>query len=291
MYQCLCGKNREPGSCFDMLQTTLLNLILPLLSSAKYRIGALHALVLKKIPLPTSFSSGVDSTNTPFLVDSSGRKVFLSSIERRILYRRGVDRRLEELVHQYGLSEILAEGVDTFVDVGANIGEFGLVLSGDIGVTYVGFEPDPSAFSALKKNAPNGVLINKAVSDYEGESILYLATSTADSSLHLPTVTVDNQVQISVTTLDAALREAGILKIDVLKVEAEGSEPEVLRGAKNILRQTSVCVVDAGPEKYGASTAPECIKILQMAGFELLDLRFPRGILVFENSYRKPEGK
>jgi FkbM family methyltransferase len=187
--------------------------------------------------------------------------------------------------------KILAEGVDTFVDVGANIGEFGLVLSGDIGVTYVGFEPDPSAFLALEKNAPNGVLINKAVSDYEGESIFYLATSTADSSLHLPTVTVDNQVQISVTTLDAALREAGILKIDVLKVEAEGSEPEVLRGAKNILRQTSVCVVDAGPEKYGASTAPECIKILQMAGFELLDLRFPRGILVFENSHRKPEGK
>lgn len=271
-----------------VLRNLFLRLALVLMDSAKGRVGVLHALVHKHV-VPHLFRDfGADSTGVPYIVDQSGTKIFLSSTERAHLYRRGVACRLAQLVDQYGLTEILAEGVQTFVDVGANIGEFGVGFSGNQAVTYVAFEPDRSAFMALSKNAPNGILINKALSDYTGESIFHLATSTADSSLLLPTVAVENQVQTEVTTLDAALREAGVTNIDILKIEAEGSEPEVLRGAKKTLRRTNVCVVDAGPERYGASTAPECIGILQSAGFRLIDLRFPRGILVFVSSDRKP---
>ena len=270
-----------------MLKRKLLSLLLQLLSSAKYRVGSAHAHVMKKIPVPVSFTVGFDSVGIPFVIDSSGRKIFLSSIERASLYRRGVAHRLRELVDQYGLCEILDGGVRTFVDVGANIGELGLVLGEDPGISYVGFEPDPAAFSALTKNVPKGVLVNKAVSDHEGDAVLYLATTTADSSLYLPSVPVVHQMSIPVTTLDAALSEAGVLEIDVLKVEAEGGEPEVLRGASETLRRTSVCVVDAGPERNGKSTAPECLAILEKAGFELIDLRFPRGILVLTNAHHK----
>ena len=275
------------GSGLRMFQRKLLGFLLEFLSSAKYRVGSVHARVLKKIPVPASFTLGLDSANVPFVVDSSGKKIFLSSIGRAGLYRRGIAHRLRELVDQYGVSEVLDGGVATFVDVGANIGEFSLALVDNPQVTYVAFEPDPAAFLALSKNAPTGILVNKAVADYEGESVLYLATSTADSSLHMPTVAVQNKIHIPVTTLDSALAEAGILEIDVLKVEAEGCEPEVLRGAEKTLHRTSLCVVDAGPERDGKSTAPECIEILRRAGFELLDLRFPRGILVFEKPKHK----
>ena len=70
------------------------------------------------------------------------------------------------------------------------------------------------------------------------------------------------------------------LQIDILKVEAEGMEPEVLRGALRTLKRTKFCVVDAGPERYGKSTAAECISILQASGFELQEIIFPRGVLV-----------
>jgi FkbM family methyltransferase len=267
-----------------MSQRQLLTWVLHLLSSAKYRVGTLHAFVLNKVPVPVSFTLGFDSAGVPFVVDSSGSKIFLSSIKRAVLYRRGVAHRLRELVDQYGLSDILAGGVRTFVDVGANIGEFSLALVGHPQLTYVAFEPDPAAFLALRKNVPAGILLNKAVSDHEGQSVFYLATGTADSSLHMPTVSGQNKILTPVTTLDSALAEVGISEIDVLKVEAEGNEPEVLRGAKETLLRTSICVVDAGPERNGMSTAPECIEILSRAGFRLLDLRFPRGILVFQKS-------
>lgn len=262
----------------------LLALVLDVLSAAKYRIGLLHTFISGKIPVPHTFSFGIGDSGIPFVVDSSGAEVFLSSIDRASMYRRGLKYRLNELVDQYGLSEILAREVKTFVDVGANIGEFGIALSGIPSVTYVAFEPDPVAFSALCRNASSGVLVNKAVSDYVGESVLYLATDTADSSLILPSVAHSDEVRIPVTTLDVALKEVGILEISVLKVEAEGGEAEVLRGARETLRRTSFCVVDAGPERFGKSTAPDCIRILHGAGFELLDVRFPRGIFVFVNS-------
>ena len=200
------------------------------------------------------------------------------------MYRRGVDHRLAKLAEEYGVTAAISQGALTFVDVGANIGEFGIACSGIPHSTYVAFEPDPIAFAALTKNVSHGFLVNKAVSDYEGEGALFLATDKADTSLVMPTTFCPDPVETSVTTVDAALRALRIRKVDILKVEAEGSEPEVLRGATETLARTRMCVVDAGPERGGSSTAPDCVRLLLEAGFEFVDLRFPRGILVFVNS-------
>ena len=121
------------------------------------------------------------------------------------------------------------------------------------------------------------------MADYEGSSNFFIASTTADSSLQKPGGGIDSVLKVEVATLDRALEPLGFREISVLKVEAEGGEPEVLRGARESLSRTRVCVVDAGPERGGLSTAPQCIAILQNAGFELVDVRFPRGILVFVN--------
>lgn len=268
------------------IQSLLLAWSLALLDSAVYRIGIVRSLVSQKIPVPRTFEVGHDSGGTPFVQDPKGEKIFLSSMQRVSMYRRGVEHRIRDLFHQYGLSEILSSGVDTFVDVGANIGEFGVGLRKGLMTNYVAIEPDPIAFGALSKNCPGGLLINEAAADFQGMATLYLDTDKADSSLQPQVVPSVNQVSAVVTTVDKVLEDAGISRIDVLKVEAEGSEPEVLRGASRTLRNTYICVVDAGPERQGRSTAPECIEILQKAGFVLVDLRFPRGILVFSRKAR-----
>ena len=76
-------------------------------------------------------------------------------------------------------------------------------------------------------------------------------------------------------------------RIAVLKVEAEGFEPEVLRGADQTLQRTDVVTVDAGEEREGKSTAPECVNILLKAGFELRQVFLRRGVFLFE-SVKKP---
>ena len=250
-----------------------------------YRLGLVKKRLTAVVPLPLSFDWTVGPGGLPRVRDSQGEEIVLASPARYGLYRRGVVRRYEELVDQYGLQQFLTPDCAVFVDVGANIGEFGKAIQWEgLSSRYIAFEPDPLAFTALSKNNPDAANLNIALADYTGRSKLFLASATADSSLHQPTTQHQGWADVRVDTLDNSLNSFGLEEISILKVEAEGGEPEVLAGAAKTLRRTRVCVVDAGPELHGTSTAPGCISILANAGFELVDLRFPRGILVFQNT-------
>lgn len=170
-----------------------------------------------------------------------------------------------------------------FVDVGANIGEFGVMLE-ELGVRYVAFEPDPAAFQALSENVLSKWIYRQAVSDSVGTQKLYLATDDADTSL-IPGGVELNSILAETITLDSICVESlRLTDIDVLKIEAEGAEPEVLRGATQTLKATKICVIDAGAERHGESTIPECFSIMQENGFALKDVLLPRGVMVFKRS-------
>ena len=64
------------------------------------------------------------------------------------------------------------------------------------------------------------------------------------------------------------------------QIEAEGFEPEVLEGAGEVLKRTELVTVDAGEERGGASTAPECLNLLFGAGFILKNVFLKRGIFL-----------
>jgi len=65
--------------------------------------------------------------------------------------------------------------------------------------------------------------------------------------------------------------------IRLLKVEAEGMEPEVLAGAHQTLQRVDYVAVDAGPERGGENTVPAVLNALTSAGFEVLDCYLVRG--------------
>lgn len=247
--------------------------------SLLYRTSVLRAWIDKRVPLPLSFSWSVDHGGTPFLIDEDGEKLFVSSPDRFALYKRGIRARVRALAAEYGIEHFSANKGITVVDVGANIGELGLYFGSTKGARYIAFEPDPAAFTALTKNVKGQILHDVALADKPGRQKFYLATSRADSGLHRPD-RVEGEVEVEVSTLDHALEGLDLPRIDILKVEAEGAEPEVLVGATRTLRKVDLCVVDAGPEREGSSTAAQCLKILQSEGFEMIDLRFPRGIMV-----------
>ena len=220
---------------------------------------------------------GVDAGGYYFVTDPvSGRHVFVSHQRRLGYYTKGVQARVENLVREYCLSDLVLSENDVVVDVGAHSGEIGLWAEKSKS-RYLAIEPDPVAFGALTRNFPDGQLVNHAVGDKPGTLPFFLNTSTGDSSFQEGSS--KKEINVKVQTLDEIVNTAfpdG--KISVLKIEAEGFEPEVLKGASQTLARTKIVTVDAGEERNGQSTAPQCLNHLFSSGFQLEAVFLKRGI-------------
>ena len=223
---------------------------------------------------------GVDADGFYFVIDEENQKpVFVSHPRRLPYYKNGVQARISNLAREYCVSELELVPGDQIVDVGAHSGEFGM-WAGRFGVRYLAIEPDPMAFEALRRNLPGANLENLAVGAEQGVSRFSLATSTGDSSLGSAGNSV---IDVAVERLDTVVQRVFPLgRIAVLKIEAEGFEPEVLQGAGETLGRTDIVTVDAGEEREGRSTAPECVNLLLHSGFQLRDVYLRRGIFLFE---------
>ena len=87
-------------------------------------------------------------------------------------------------------------------------------------------------------------------------------------------------------TLDAALTNRDLSRPIILKLEAEGAEPEVLLGAQGTLAMIDWVSVDCGPEKGFAKddTFLACHDILLAHGFRLVDVGFRRVTALYHNT-------
>lgn len=227
----------------------------------------------------------VESPGGWTLKDPFGSQIALATPSRFYLYSRGINRRVDILANEYCLTNVRLEQGATIVDVGANVGELALWAKAH-DYNYIGFEPDPSTFAALEVNGAGFQVFKTAISNVESESELYLRTGSADTTLLRPDdwTSLESSVTVVTETLDEALSEAGCTQgVGLLKVEAEGGEPEVLEGAQSILRRTSYVVVDAGPERNGLNTVPDVITALYSSGFVLIERSNQRETYLFEN--------
>ena len=155
--------------------------------------------------------------------------------------------------------ELLRKG-GRVVDVGANVGWFTLLAARRVGQdgTVLSFEPAPANFSLLAKSVErnkfrNVRLFNEIVSDIDGTRTLYLARRTAETGLHsIVRSHGGEELAISSVRLDTVARSLGIDRIDVLKVDVEGAEPEVLLGAERLISQRKIknMVLEWNPEVW-----------------------------------------
>ena len=168
----------------------------------------------------------------------------------RIIVQPGIDRGVERSIYLTGtyeegtlwvFSQLLRPG-DTFVDIGANIGLMSMhaaQLVGREGAVY-SFEPMPEVFAQLQANiALNGIKHVFAVP-------LALGSAAADlpifahpeinlgSSSLLAEDRHPNHV-VKVSTLDECANVFIRRPIRLIKIDVEGWELEVLRGATGIL--------------------------------------------------------
>ena len=137
----------------------------------------------------------------------------------------------------------------TVVDVGANVGDYSsMVLQSKRNARVYAFEPHPETFRRLGdrlSSNSNFVATNAACGSGPGKLMLYDhvgGSGTGHASL-LPGVIErihgdkSNQHEVDVTTLDRFAADNAISRIDLLKIDTEGTELEVLKGANQLLRE------------------------------------------------------
>jgi FkbM family methyltransferase len=153
--------------------------------------------------------------------------------------------------HQRGLDKflkaVLLKG-DTVFDIGANVGYTSLLLSslvGDEGIVHA-FEPGERIFKQLKRNTEMNCNVsawNLAIGDRVG-SIEFYECDASDISSVIP-VSGARRVTSEVTTIDQFFMEecAGGRLPSLLKIDVEGFEPSVLRGAQSLMETTNPPIV------------------------------------------------
>lgn len=197
-------------------------------------------------------------------------------------YGNGFEKRKNELLSNYLIKNLKFNDDDIIIDIGANNGDFYLCF--DKKIKYYAYEPSPIVFSNLEYNIKNQNLYNLGVSNTEGNKInFYLSDEMGDSSI-LPINNYTKIIEIETTTLDKEIEKIR-KKIKLIKVEAEGLEPEILQGLKKYLNYVEYITVDCGFERgiNQESTIAECSNYLISNNFKMVDFGTPRIVTLFKN--------
>ena len=190
-------------------------------------------------------------------------------------------------------------------DVGASIGLYTLALAHRVGPTgqVHAFEPDRESFDWLSCNVDlNGVgewvhLHCCAVGDESGTLAFAGDRGTESSVVEAPSL---GSCRVESVQLDRAF--AG-KKLDLLKIDVEGFEEKVLRGAAGLLSDSArgprTVFVEIHPfawERFGVIDR-SLLQILWHAGYEVFDLTANRvksvdeyGVIVARRSYGRDCG-
>ena len=179
-------------------------------------------------------------------------KVVVQSYRRDLRIRLEIDEWIQQQIFFFGdfdrrgmeyLERTLDQG-DVFVDIGANIGCYSLVAAGKVRPEgkVIAFEPVTEIHAKLKDNLKLNAMHwaraeKKAVFDKDGTVVLHLAGSDnlGMSSVHRHDAENGRTEEVKTVCLDNYLVDAGVDRVDLIKIDIEGAELEALKGMTNIL--------------------------------------------------------
>jgi FkbM family methyltransferase len=187
-------------------------------------------------------------------------------------------------VHDIALSEALARLIspgDTVVDAGAHIGYMTVLASVAAGPSgrVLSFEPQPELFAVLQQNVAavrqqlNGAQVDAhqaALGDQAGTAELRIpagfALNDGIASIGPARASGGAALAVRVLSLDGVLQGASVA---VLKLDVEGFEAQVLRGARCALRERRIRHIVFEDHAIAGS---EVARILGNAGYRLFSL-------------------
>ncbi len=198
-------------------------------------------------------------------------------------YGKGFRYRKNELKKVYLLENIEFKDNDIIIDIGANNGDFYLCF--DKKIQYYGYEPSPVVFSNLKYNVKNQNLNNLALSNNIQTNVsFYISDEFGDSSI-LPISSYEKKIKINTTTLDEIISKIN-KKIKIIKIEAEGYEPEILEGLKQFMNYVEYITIDCSYERgvNEETTITACSNYLISNKFEMIEFNNIRPTVLFKNN-------
>lgn len=152
-------------------------------------------------------------------------------------------------------------------DIGAFIGDHTIAYARKSHV--VAFEPNPEAYECLKHNMNNlGVVChNIALSD----TVEKYGIESINDNIGMARVCEGNQ---TTTTLDQYVKDYGVTP-DFIKIDAEGMEVKILRGAAELLRNHGpklILEVNEGALKHFGTSREELFGLLDSFGYKYKDI-------------------
>jgi FkbM family methyltransferase len=165
-----------------------------------------------------------------------------------VYWNLGHDAR-QEVNGEADLIRYWAPSSPTCVDVGANKGEWSQrVLNSNPAAVLHLFEPSLSAQSFLEQrfaNQPHVHLHSVALGDHAGNHVFYEEKHAGETSSLLARVSdpAASEREVVVARLDDTLESQFVQHVDFLKVDAEGFDLFVLRGAEKMLAEGRISVI------------------------------------------------
>lgn len=169
---------------------------------------------------------------------------------------------------------------ESLIDIGAHTGEYSVLAAALVGASgkVTAFEPDPHARKLLYRNLQLNhqqqqvVVENIAISNTNGEHDFYTKGGNSQSSLARSGVDFMNgsdptvsMIRVPTETLDNYLQRTNTPVPQLLKIDVEGAEVHVLRGATQILKSNCKILCELHPfawEEFGVTFE----EILSLAG-------------------------
>jgi FkbM family methyltransferase len=211
------------------------------------------------------------------------------------IYLVGEDASLTPEIAQHGTyefyEEVFAKRVvrpgDWAIDVGANVGAFSLVFANSVGPSgrVFSYEPNPLPASLLKKSLVTNwfhdrvsvreMALSSEVGTFTlrfnrerlGDATLAAKENTGTFEKTVALLGSSNEVEVPVRTLD--LEFPVDLPIRILKIDAEGFDHHVLRGAARLLERNSIDILmlECLQEVYGSGWHEFMVELKKIIGF------------------------
>jgi len=187
-----------------------------------------------------------------------------------VLLRKYWDDNLRQLI-RYGVASdsskfagsLLSLTGDVAIDVGSNRGQLAVIFAKKFRQVYC-FEPNESNNRELRdtliiNGIRNAIVSQLAVSSTSGTAMMRMSSDYGHHTLetcHLTSVV--EWAPVATTTLDEFVDRNSIGTVDLLKIDVEGHELEVLRGAERLLqrRQVRVIIFEHSPVLLKANKHP-----------------------------------
>lgn len=215
-------------------------------------------------------------TNTNVKVNGVRLSVDIS--DRGVCLPLYIDREYEPIETTFILNTLRPEM--TFMDVGANIGYYTVLAARILGETgkVISIEPESRNFDLLRRNVEinhltNCRLFQMGLGSRIGNARIYTSSINFGDHRVYDSGDTRGSQEVSIKTGDAVLKEVGVSRVDMIKMDVQGFETQVLEGLTETLERNQQLIVltEFWPDgmRLAGGDPEKFLHILEKAGFEV----------------------